>query len=63
MVQLMLQACTRIKASGSTNKQNDVDSFASRALKEDLVFDLNMFRRPKDVNFCFKFYQYLIFKF
>lgn len=50
MIQLMLQACTRIKASGHTNVNDQPDSFASRALKEDLVFDLNMFRRPKDVN-------------
>ena len=54
MIQLMLQACSRIKASGNNrNAQDDPDhpdSFASRALKDDLVFDLNVFKRPKDVN-------------
>ncbi len=50
MVQLLLQAVSRIRTRNSINdSDNEAMLNLSRVIKHDLIFDVNTFKRPKEV--------------
>lgn len=49
MVMLLLQAVSRIRTRIHLTAENSYDSIVPQMVRDGLIFDLNAFRRPKEV--------------